>query len=213
MVILKPVEHVAGEPLIYTCSDCFNDHVNVWEMWVDDDEELCEKFKLSNSQTQAIRIWVDNKFKEGKISYPNIFTNPETVLECKNKFLSHLNDIKIMALYFDKDGRADILNKFEQNEKGLHLTLLKGVEETDNEKFLGFDYIGIDITTLSFHSFQCCYTLGKELSDKFGLTLNEFGLFDSNINSKQVLDYLNDESNGCEPGLWVISKVKLVMNE
>ena len=222
MVMQKPKENEVDEnSFIYTCSDCINDHlVNVWAIWTDSDEELCEQFKLIPSQIQPIKIWVDNNFNEKKIGW-NVFTNLETALEYKRTFFSHLNDIKMMALYFDKDERADILNKFKPSEEpdggiGLLLTLLNEVEEkegeeADNDKFLGFDYIGIGING-SFHSFHC-HGMGKELSDKFNLTLNEFGLFDSNINSKQVLDFLNDESNGCEPCPWFIAKIKLVMNK
>ena len=222
LVIQRPNEN-DKKSFIYTCSDCINDNlVNAWSYgWTADNDkqtkEACENFKLTNSQIQSIRTWINNKHNEKKLGWKNVFTDLETALEYKNKFFSHLTDIKVMALYFDKDERTDILDEFNpQTEKiveiGLRLTLLKESEETNNDKFLGFDYIGIEIDG-SFHSFHC-HRIGKELSDKFGLTLNEFGLFDSNINSKQVLDYLNDENNGvCEPVPWYIAKTKLVINE
>lgn len=127
-----------------------------------------------------------------------------------------MNDIKIFALYFESGERADILEEFkpqssELGEIGLRLALLKQTEEQDNEQLLGYDYIGIEIGG-SFHTFHC-HDIGKALSDKFGLTLNEYGLFESNKNSKNVLDYLNNEENGCEPVPWFIVKTKLVRNE
>ena len=211
-----------SKSIIYTCSECFNDNlVDDWAYtWTVNSNknltEVKEKFQLSDNQIDSIRTWVNNKHNEQKLGWINVFTDLETVLEYKNNFFSHLNDIKIMALYFDNFERNDILKEFkpqseEMGEIGLRLTLLKEIEEKEDEMFLGFDYIGIDIGG-SFHTFHC-HDIGNELSEKFNLTLNDFGLFDSNNNSKHVLDYLNDEENGCEPVPWFIAKTKLIKNE
>src|SRR5690606_35652881 len=122
----------------------------------------------------------------------------------------HLADVQMLALYVDETGREGMLEELkpetdEMGEVGFRLTLLKEIEENDSEMLLGYDYIGIE-SGGSFHTFHC-HDIGKELCDKFDLTLNEFGLFDSNKNSRQVLDYLNDEGNGCEPVPWFIAKI------
>jgi hypothetical protein len=208
--------------IIYTCSECVNDHIlDIWSYsWTTDNnkqiDEIKRNYQFSDKEINDIRNWVDNKFNDNKIGFLNVFTSLETALEYKNKFFAHINDIKIFALYFDTKERADILKEFKpQSEKngeiGICLTLLKELEEQDNEQLLGYDYIGIE-SGGSFHTFHC-HDIGKELSDKFGLTINKFGLFESDINSKQVLDYLNDEENGCEPVPWFIVKTKLITNE
>jgi hypothetical protein len=208
--------------LIYTCSECINDNlVDSWSYsWTVGKnkyiKEVKDKYKLSNTEINTIRAWIDNKHNDNKLGWINVFTDIETALEYKNGFFSHLDDIKILALYFDEDERTVILNEFKpkaekMGEIGLRLALLKGIEETDNDKFLGYDYIGIECGG-SFHTFYC-HDIGKELSDKFDLALNEYGLFNSEINSKQVLDYLNDENNGCEPVPWFIAKTKIVTND
>ena len=208
--------------LIYTCSECVNDHIlDIWSYsWTTDNnkqlDEIKKNYHFADKQISEIRDWVDNKYNENKIGFLNVFIDLETALEYKNKFFAHFNDIQILALYFDTYERAEILEEFKpksekMGEIGLRLTLLKELEEQKNENFLGYDYIGIEIGG-SFHTFHC-HDIGKELSQKFGLTLNKFGLFDSNINSKQVLDYLNNEENGCEPVPWFITKTKLVTNE
>lgn len=208
--------------IIYTCSECVNDHIlDIWSYsWTTNNnekiEEIKKEYQFTDEQINEIRTWVDKKFIEDKIGFLNVFINLETALEYKNKFFTNFNDTKILALYFETNEREDILEEFkpvsEKNgEIGLSLTLLKEFEEQDNEQLLGYDYIGIE-NGGSFHTFHC-HDIGKELSDKFGLTLNEFGLFDSDKNSKQVLDYLNDEENGCEPVPWFIVKTKLITNE
>lgn len=223
LTTLKPKSYRddKGE-LIYTCSECINDHIlDIWSYsWTTDNnkqiDEIKKNYQFTDQQINEIRNWVDKNFNDNKIGFLNVFTDLETAIEYKDKFFSQLDDIKIFALYFDTKERADILEEFKpQSEKmgdiGLRLTLLKEIEESDNGIFIGFDYIGIEIGG-SFHTFHC-HDIGNELSDKFGLTLNNFGLFDSDVNSKQVLDYLNDEENGCEPVPWFIAKTKLVTNE
>ncbi len=208
--------------LIYTCSECINDHIlDTWSYsWTLDNnkhiEEIKSNYHLSDEQITEIRNWVDEKHNENKIGWTNVFVDIETALEYKNKFFAHFKDIKIFALYFDTNERIDILEEFKpQSEKmgeiGLRLTLLKELEEQDNEELLGYDYIGIEIGG-SIHSFHC-HDIGKELSDTFNLTINKYGLFDSAKHSKQVLDYLNDEENSCEPVPWYLAKTKLVTNE
>lgn len=208
--------------LIYTCSECINDHIlDTWSYsWTTDNnkelDETKKNYQFSDNQIDEIRNWVDNKFNDNKIGFLNVFTDLETALEYKNKFFSHLSDIKIFALYFDTNERTDIIEEFkpqsaENGEIGLRLTLLKELEEQENEELLGYDYIGIEIGG-SFHSFHC-HDIGNELSDTFNLTINKYGLFDSAKNSKQVLDYLNNEENGCEPVPWYLAKTKLVTNE
>lgn len=218
--ILRPKSN--GEmksDLIYTCSECINDPIlDLWAYsWTNHNNKHIEEIKLnyhlSDNQIVEIRNWVDSKHNDNKIGWTNVFFELETALEYKNKFFSHLDDIKIFALYFDNNEKADILEDFKpqsgkMGEIGLRLALLKEIEEQNNEEFIGFDYIGIEIDG-SFHTFHC-HDIVKELSDKFNLTLNKFGLFESNLNSKKVLDYLNDEQKGCEPVPWFIVKTKLV---
>ena len=208
--------------LIYTCSECINDHIlDIWSYsWTTDNNQQIDKIKddygFSNKQIDEIRTWVDQKSNDNKIGFLNGFTDLETAIEYKRKFFNNMKNVKVFALYFDTKERTDILEEFKpQSEKfgeiGLRLTLLKEIEEQENEVLIGYDYIGIE-SGGSFHTFHC-HDIGKVLSDKFGLTLNKFGLFDSNINSKQVLDYLNDEENGCEPVPWFITKTKLMTND
>ena len=81
-----------------------------------------------------------------------------------------MNDIKVFALYFNETEREYILDEYKpqpgMGEIGLRLTLLKGIKETDSEKFLGFNYIGIELGG-DFHTFHC-HDLGEEFSTNKG---------------------------------------------
>jgi hypothetical protein len=208
--------------IVYTCSDCINNNlVNTWSYsWTTQYDEQADLVKeslgISKEGITDIRAWVDNKHDENKLGWINVFMDIETALEYKNAFFSHLNDIKLMALYFDEDECNALVKEFKpqlesNGDIGLRQTVLKKIAEDQNEPFLGYDYIGIELAG-DFHTFHC-HGLAKEFSEKFNLSLNKYGLFENNYNSQLVLDYLNDEDNGYEPVPWFIAKIKLVENK
>jgi len=217
LTVLRPLNRNKTSSLIYTCSECIND--NLLDRWAytwttdNDASEIKTIYNLNDQDVDSIRDWVEEKTKEGKMGWVNAFMDLETTLEFKNRFFSHINDIKIMAIYFDEKERADILEEFKPKKEtfgeiGLRETLFKGITENENEDLLGYDYIGIELDG-SFHSFQC-HDLGKELGEKFGLSLNNNGLFENRHNAQLVLNYLNDEKNGCEPVPWYLAIVKII---
>lgn len=222
LTLLSPFSfEQVGNEHIYTCSECINTHlVDTWAYgWnPDNDQEALfakEKFQFSDNQIDLIREWVNKKHHENKLGWTNVFTDVETVLEFKNTFCAHLSDVKVLAIYFEETELNHLVEKMKPQSPwfhttGLYMTLSKKVEENDKERFLGFDYVGMEGSG-SFHTFHC-HGLDQELSNTIGLTLNEYGLFDSDLNSTQVLAYLNDKNSPCEPVPWLIAKTKMVEN-
>lgn len=192
MTKLKPKSYEDDKgDFIYTCSECINEYIlDSWSYsWTTDNNKQIDKIKknyqFTDQQIDEIRNRINNKFGDNKIGFLNVLTDLETAIEYKDRFFAQLEDIIIFTLYFDTKACADILEEFQtQSEKmgdiGLRLTLLKEVKENENEVSIGFNYIGIEIDD-SFHTFYC-HDIGNKLSDKFGLTLNKFSLFDSIIN-------------------------------
>lgn len=212
------------DSLIYSCSDCINDNlVGTWAYsWTTSNNAIIDKIKqeflISDDTVTEIRQWVDKKFEEKKIGWHDLFADIETLIEFKQKFYSHLTDLRTFALYFNETEANCLIQEFnpdreKEGEIGLHQILAEKIVEKEsvNETTIGFDLIGVELGG-DFHSFHC-HDLGKELSDKFGLTLNDYGLFEPCDNWTPVLDYLNDEENGCEPVPWFIVKTKLITIE
>lgn len=52
--------------------------------------------------------------------------------------------------------------------------------------------------------------MAKDLSERFHLTLNQYGLFEDSPDWTSVKEYMNAEETGCEPVPWPVCKVKLV---
>ncbi|AZA48516.1 hypothetical protein EG346_10105 [Chryseobacterium carnipullorum] len=83
--------------------------------------------------------------------------------------------------------------------------MLNKIPENSNEKFIGFDLIGVECDG-SFHSFLCNNT-SENLNIQFGLELNEFELYDEVFDTPKLRKFLGDE-NYFEPVPYYICKVK-----
>lgn len=224
LVKLRPINFgIKKGSLIYTCSDCINDSLlEIWSFpWANENEsvieEVKEKLKIDNYKINAIRSWVAKKLEEDKVGCPDVFMELESVLEYKRIFFSHIEDLSIIAIYLDEYDTLDFIKEFEspsdkQGEFGLRLTLLKRIEdvESKDENLLGYDIIGVE-SGGDFHTFHC-NNLATKLSEKFGLKLNKYGLFNQTKNWKPVTEFLNSIDAGAEPVPWFVTKVKLVVN-
>lgn len=214
----------AMNKIVLTSSACINDSlVDQWSYtWTTDNNsqinDIKADYNIDDMTVEEIRKWVDNKHNENKLGWIDVFTDITTADEYRKSFFSHLDDLKLFSIYFDETEANAVTKEFKpktdkEGEIGLVKMLIKRIEEgenNDNETLVGYDLIGIEYGG-SYHTFHC-HDIAKELSDKFGLTLNSFGLFDNCNNWKPVLDYLNDEENGCEPVPWFVVKTKLVIN-
>ncbi|MDR1066343.1 MAG: hypothetical protein LBL35_02760 [Clostridiales bacterium] len=202
--------------LIYTCSDCINENIiDSWSYsWTCKKEEILDeakqKYDIDDDDIELIQNWVDSNFEKKKIRWFNIFSEVEIAIEYKNIFFPRLNDINLLGIYFDETETNKILEEFKRDSDiGSRSILSEKILEEDNGKTLGYDLIGMDEFTGQFHSFWC-HDIGQELADRFGLNLNENGLFDNCLNWDEVLKSLSGSEIGCEPAPWHVTKVKMM---
>ncbi len=214
------------EKIVSTCSGCIN--TTAFDLWalswtnpkLDKDEKT--KLGLNDNIIKQIQEWTDERHNNGKIGFGNVFPDIEMTLEFKDLFYKNRKDIEIFSVEFSEAETTNLIEDFESGENGefnynngqfgLRENLLKKKTETDDSlsEFLGFDFIGVECDG-SFHSFYC-HDMTKELIDKFGLKINEHGLFERIPDSDLIREYLNDQETGLEPVPWYIVKVKKVTN-
>lgn len=210
--------------VVHTASDCLNDNLlgqwaYPWDKPARKDSAYVEKtLDLDRSKVDAIREWVGAKVNANSIGWEGVFLDQQTALEYRNRFFANLGDVSLLAIYFSDGESAEILNEFKPEsetfgEIGIYRMLLKHSREAEHKEdsLLGFDLIGIEYVG-DFHSFHC-HEMADELSKRFGLVLNQFGLFNEVSDWQPILDYMNDEETGCAPVPWFVAKVKLVDHE
>jgi hypothetical protein len=205
---------------VYTASDCINDNLlgdwaYSWAALRQSTKLAKDKFRISDEDLDRIGQWVEAKHVKNLVGWINLFAAPETAIEFQRTFFSHLDDLRLMSLYFDSHSADQIVEEFKppfenHGEIGLYQNLSKCIPEDKNsdETLIGYDLIGIEEAG-DFHSFHC-HDIGKELCEKFGLVINDYGLFEPTDSWDGVLDFLNDEKNGCEPVPWFVARTKLV---
>jgi hypothetical protein len=96
--------------------------------------------------------------------------------------------------------------KTNLGEIGISENLKQKIHENKNDVCLGFDLIGIEDGG-DFHSFHC-HDMSKELIEKFGIEINEYGLINKTDKWKEMVEYMNDDETGCEPVPWYYVKIK-----
>lgn len=207
---------------VFTCSSCINDTLlDDWSYsWTTDNNKgisaIKKDFELSIDAIKSIREWTDVKYdNEKSIGWGDVFFDANTAKDYYTTYFSHLDDIKLFALYFDEKEAQEIINEFNPTDSsqgliGLVDSLKRKISENDRagETTIGYDLIGIELGG-NFHSFHC-HDLSSELATKFKLSFNANGLFNNTVNWDAVVEFMNDEDNGFEPVPWFLAKVKLV---
>ncbi len=215
--LIKPSPLSFGEmkdKIVLTASGCINEIVlGEWAYPWDRTprRDSSSSFRLSKSEVDCIRRWVEEQLLSQTISWNGVFVDKQTALDCRNKFFSHIEDLTLVAIYFSESEKNEYMSDPELEEfLGIALALMNNqVElETEGERLLGFDLIGVEFGA-GFHTFHC-HEMANELSEKFGLSLNEFGLFDAAADWAPIIAFMNDENAEVEPVPWYVVKVKTV---
>jgi hypothetical protein len=219
LIKLKPVDYgtIKGSK-IYTCSRCINDSFfDSWAIsWAKTEKtelvEIKETFDLTDKNIEEIQSWADKKLNEEKLGWINTFSDFKTLTEYKKKFFPNDSDFEILSISFPESNLSEALEKIKptdlnSGEIGIYSNLKNKELDLQKEEFLGYDIIGIEISG-DFHSFHC-NDLANDLKDKFGLKINEFGLFEKIENWNEIIAFLNDPMNA-EPGPWFYVKVNRI---
>lgn len=226
--LIKPRKATYGSfngKTISTCSSCIND--TLYDSWaiswtepIDHQiETLRTELEISEEKQKEIQKWADHKFEEELIGWLEVFQDLITVTEYLNLFFSHIEKKEIMKVVFSENEANAFLEEFKPTHEkegvaGMYQNLMMKTEnviDEGNEDFLGYDLIGVEYGGAGFHTFHC-HDLANDLTDKFGLAINEKGLIEFVENETELVDYMNDEENGFEPVPWFLVEVYKIKN-
>lgn len=207
--------------IVQTCSSCINTRVFDYWCWSPANDRLTDEEKtalgLNAEKMRAIQTWVSEKYNEGKIIWGNVFSDLETVQAFKNLFFANRDDLYIQSIYLSETDTQSLITDFDREEMNggrysIWHNLTEKIREVPDsaEELLGYDLIGVDIGG-GFHSFHC-HGIGKELAGRFGLTLNQHGLFSDIPDPEAVRSYLNSGTAPVESVPWYIAKTKRLKN-
>nr|WP_294945747.1 hypothetical protein [uncultured Mucilaginibacter sp.] len=206
---------------IHTASTCVNDSLlDGWSFsWaecnsVPDLIKIMSTYNISREKINELQIWVGENLEAGRIGWPSLFSDRDTVEIYRDKFFLGRSDLKIVSVYFNETEAGELIEKFIPQKGmdgiGLYTNLLKRTPENNqpNEELIGYDLIGVEWGG-DHHTFHC-HDLSKTLDEQFNVKVNKFGLLESLDNWEPVVNYMNDEENGFEPVPWFVVKMKIV---
>ncbi|EMN42569.1 hypothetical protein [Leptospira weilii] len=201
---------------VYTCSTCLNTSLmcNFARSWTCSKEDMisaCQSFTINSQTIKEIQNWTDLKDIEGQTQYIEAFSSTETAREYKNIFFAHLNKIHLLGVYLPESESKKLIEDFNSDnpqcgEIGIRKIIKREETESELGKIVGFDLIGVERSG-NFHSFQC-HDLEAEFKKKFKVEFNDFGLIKNEEHWEKLVEYANDEKNGCEPVPWYFAKLK-----
>ncbi|WP_036042473.1 hypothetical protein [Leptospira alstonii] len=201
---------------IYTCSTCLNSSLmdNFARSWTCSEEDTinaCKSFAIDLQTIQEIQSWTYLKDIEGQTQYIEAFSSKEAAREYKNTFFAHLNKIHLLGVYLPESEAKKLIEDFNPNsphcgEIGIRKIIRREEVESELGKIVGFDLIGVEMSG-NFHSLQC-HDLEGEFKKEFKVEFNDFGLIKSEEHWEKLVEYANDEKNGCEPVPWYFAKLK-----
>jgi hypothetical protein len=206
-------------PRLLTASSCIN--VSPLELWCWEDYSVAEvgveedflQLQLDREKVDAIRTYVTEQAALWRVNRYEFFADVKSAREYRAKFFAHLPRLELLRLDFSETERESYLHEFprdpEQYDAGMASLLAGGRPAAAEGEVMGFDLIGVEPDG-SFHSFHCHY-LEQDMTERFGVVVNEFGLMDDPGDQAGVIvDFANDPDTGLEPVPWFMVRVSVV---
>jgi len=208
--IKKWMNHDLLPKQIFTPSSCICDlhPAELCLSWVNSDKTsksvYRDKLKLTKSQFEHLQHEVDFGFESEKFGWPQVFIEVEEAQLFRKRWLSHLNNIKLIAIATTNQHREKFLSEEglqEQNAgtSGNWLALNRKMIIEVEPGLLGFEVLGFELG--GFHSF-ICNSLENDFSKVLKIQFNANGLIGDFKKAEQAATYAKNPKVGAEPALW-----------
>ena len=183
---------------VLTVSQCFGDvHPSLVGLLfhLEHDPQQLEYKKslaLSDEEFSKLQEIVLHLYKSHKLDVDGRFVELSDALSFCEKCLYNLPNVKIISIALES-AYKDIF--IEDAGRCLNASFLE--KQQSNGNFLGYDILGWDFSY--FHTYLC-NSLHQDISDRYPLELNAFGLIQNHYSYvKEFSEYIDGEG---EPVLW-----------
>lgn len=191
-------------PRIITASDCRADvYPGFWAIKSNETppEELTrvrEELKLTESEFEDLRSWVDRSLASADLGWPNVFLNLRAAREFKRRFMAAVAGVHLIGLVIAADDGEEFIPDYEGS--GMGMIVSRQLPPDDSGVFLGFDVLGVEYGG-SLHTFSC-NGLERDYVEKFGITFNAHGLIADQDQALAAAEYTNRDETAAEPVPW-----------
>jgi hypothetical protein len=165
--------------------------------------DVPEELKLTGSEFEEARSWVDRSLASSDLGWPNVFLNLRAAREFKRRFMKAVPGVHLIGLVIAADDAEEFTPDYETS--GLGMIVSRRLPPDDSGAFLGFDVLGVEIGW-SFHTFSC-NGLAADYVGRLGITFNAYGLIPDQDQALAAAEYTNRDETGAEPVPWCAVKL------
>jgi hypothetical protein len=164
-------------------------------------QEIIKEEFVSVLDKNEIDNWVNVNLEKRRIIWPNIYSSVDVAKEFVDRFISNMENIKIIELGIEKNDAAELIEDSSYSDLGEieGMLTLKKILSLSSGEILGFDILGVE------HGYFTSYLINhfeKELIHRVGVNINCHGLISDYRQAMDGADYLVNESNGGELLFW-----------
>jgi hypothetical protein len=163
--------------------------------------DVPKELKLTGSQFDDLRSWVERALASLDLGWPNVFLNLRAAREFKHRFMHAISGVHLIGLAIASDN----VEEFTSDPSSMGEVASKRLPPDDSGVFLGFDVLGVEFGG-DFHTFSC-NGLEKDYVEKLGITFNAHGLIPDQDQALAAAEYTNRDETGAEPVPWFAAKL------
>ena len=192
----------------YSLSNCICSHhpdisVLPWVDCTEEREQYRQKLRLTVEEFKVLQSQADRWFDLDRYAWGEVFLDLDLAKEFAANYLSHLQNIKLLAIATTANYRDSFLAT-ELSLNNSHVGICKALKLNRTieieRNFLGYEILGYEYG--GFHSFVCNH-LETDFANKLNIQLNQYGLIGQYDLATKASDYANNSDTGAEPVLWI----------
>lgn len=180
-----------------------------------DDAALKAHLQLPDLNLMEIRDWVTDQYQAGKLGWQKTFPDLKLAQEYHRRFFGNLPNTYILAIFYleerVEEQWPDLKVNLPEFGPAKPTQARKATLTKPQETWIGYDIIrhsSCKSDNLILNSFLL-QNLGKDLAERFGVELNEYGLLKNTSKKEAITAYLNNPESEAESQLWSWVQVKL----
>lgn len=195
---------------IWSVSDCISglhpEYVTLTRVSADAEEikDYRTKLGLTEEQFSQLQQEVDDLLAGNALGWGKVFLNADSARTFYKKHLSHISDIKLLAIATTENHRKTFLEDEEPFENylasGVFQCLQLATTINIEDGFRGFEVLGHNSGEV--HSFNC-FSTEEYFRDELKIEFNEQGLIRTLMEAEKGSEYLSNPDVAGERGYWM----------
>ncbi|MEM9875335.1 MAG: hypothetical protein AAF928_10600 [Myxococcota bacterium] len=175
------------------------------------DDALRTRLGLSEVQLSEYKADATRLLDEGHLGWPSLFLSLPHARSFAARWLTEVVDLRLLGIALPTDlassATASCAPEPGMGPSGVYLGLKRQAVDEEEGTTLGFDVLGLEAESGSFHA-PICNDLVGDFIDRLELSLNEHALLSTLTDATRAADFCRLDETGAEPALWLPWRIR-----